>query len=195
MKHEVVNPSNPNVHSLKELNALDGTIESIIVDSGCCNDSSFTELSMKPYPCLKSLVIGHTCFAYVKELLLIGMHHLESVKIGTSCFLHKNGCFHVKDCHGLKELKIGRFSFSDYGVCEIENVNRLEVIAIGDLKEPSYCFFYASLELRCESYKMGVTNRHAKAEISSHWQLLFRGMPLRCAGESLLPRSLMNRFA
>ena len=48
----------------------------------------------------------------------------------------------------MRELRIGRVSFSDYSRCEIESVPSLEVIEIGDLKEPSYNFFFASLGLR-----------------------------------------------
>ena len=43
---------------------------------------------------------------------------------------------------------MGRYSFSDYTVCEIENVDALEVIEIGDLNELSNNFYYASLELK-----------------------------------------------
>ena len=42
---------------------------------------------------------------------------------------------------------MGRYSFSDYTVCEIENVDALEVIEMGDLNKDSYNFYYASLEL------------------------------------------------
>ena len=50
----------------------------------------------------------------------------------------------------MKELKIGRYSFSDYSSIEIENVNSLEVIEMGDLNEWSYNFASASLELKSE---------------------------------------------
>ena len=43
---------------------------------------------------------------------------------------------------------ITKYSFSDYAVIEIENVNSLEVIEIGDAKERGYGFYYASLELK-----------------------------------------------
>ena len=43
---------------------------------------------------------------------------------------------------------MGRYSFSDYSVIEIENVNALEVIEMGDVNEVSYGFYYASLELK-----------------------------------------------
>ena len=48
----------------------------------------------------------------------------------------------------MKSLKIGNNSFRDYTVREIENVDALEVIEIGDLNERSYIFTYASLELK-----------------------------------------------
>ena len=43
---------------------------------------------------------------------------------------------------------MGRYSFSDYSVIEIKNVDALEVIEMGDLNDWSYCFYNASLELK-----------------------------------------------
>ena len=43
---------------------------------------------------------------------------------------------------------MGRYSFADYCVCEIENVPSLEVIEIGDVNAESCNFYYASLELK-----------------------------------------------
>ena len=43
---------------------------------------------------------------------------------------------------------MGRYSFSDYTVCEIVSVPSLEVIEMGGLNEYSYNFYYASLELK-----------------------------------------------
>ena len=57
-----------------------------------------------------------------------------------------NRHFYLKNCPKLKSLKMGRYSFSDYSICEIENVDALEVIEMGDLNEVSYNFYYASLE-------------------------------------------------
>ena len=61
-----------------------------------------------------------------------------------------NRKLYVKNCDALKELKIGRYSFSDYSVIEIENVNSLELIEIGEIDKVSYNFFYVSLELKSE---------------------------------------------
>ena len=43
---------------------------------------------------------------------------------------------------------MGRYSFSDYSVIEIESVDALEVIEIGELNEDSCNFHLASLELK-----------------------------------------------
>ena len=45
---------------------------------------------------------------------------------------------------------MGRYSFSDYDVCEIENVPSLEVIEMGELNEASGNFEYGSLQLKSE---------------------------------------------
>ena len=77
--------------------------------------------------------------------------------IGMNSFTKKNSSgnnanrkLYVKNCDALKELKIGRYSFSDYSVIEIENVNSLELIEIGGMMYSSYNFGYASLELKSE---------------------------------------------
>ncbi|KAK8832201.1 hypothetical protein WA577_003077, partial [Blastocystis sp. JDR] len=96
------------------------------------------------------------CFRSVKEVKLIGLKQLESVVIGDLCFVEcdnwddddPDGHFFLKNCERLRELKIGCDSFSDYSVCEIENVPSLEVIEMGELNEESWNFCDASLELK-----------------------------------------------
>ena len=81
--------------------------------------------------------------------------------IGTECFTkEKEGRydpdrhFYLKNCERLRELKMGRYSFSDYSVCEIENVPSLEVIEMGELNRWSYNFSCASLELKSDCERM-----------------------------------------
>ena len=64
---------------------------------------------------------------------------------------------------------MGRISFSDYSVCEIENVPSLEVIEMGELNEAIYNFRYASLELKSDSERTELMNRLAQFEITSLW--------------------------
>ena len=127
----------------------------VIIDNGV-SQSDFSELDLSRFLQLKSLSVGDHCFSYVNEVNITGLSELESVEIGRSSFTkHKNGSdkdpnrhFYLKNCPSLRELRIGRYSFSDYSVCEIKNVDALEVIEIGDLNGDSYNFDHASLELK-----------------------------------------------
>ena len=127
----------------------------IIIDNGV-SQSDFTELDLSRFLQLKSLAVGDHCFSYVNEVKVIGLSKLESVVIGMKSFTKKkyssgndsNRHFYLKNCPKLKSLKMGRYSFSDYTVIEIENVDALEVIEMGDLNEESNNFNSASLELK-----------------------------------------------
>ena len=135
--------------------SLDSTVIQIIVDNAV-GVPDFSVLDLTRFSKLESLVIGDNCFSYVTEVRLIGLSELESVEIGMNSFTqHKNDYgndsnrhFYLKNSPKLKSLKMGLFSFSDYTVCEIENVDALEVIEMGDVNEVSYNFRSASLELK-----------------------------------------------
>ena len=138
-------------------------VEVMIVDSNVCNEKSFTALVLS-FSNLKVFKVGYYSFSFVDEVKLIGLDQLERVLIGEKCFTevnswathHPNGLFHLKNCERVRELKMGRLSFSDYSVCEIDNLPSLEVIEMGDLSE---CYLscnckYASLELKGDSQRM-----------------------------------------
>ena len=130
-----------------------GVIE---VSNGCCNEEGLMELDLRGFVNLRELKVGNECFEYVNEVKMAGLNELKSVEIGENSFTkHKNGCgqdpnrhFYLKNCPKLKSLRIGCFSFSGYTVCEIESVDALEVIEMGNVNEESYNFDYASLELK-----------------------------------------------
>ena len=138
------------------LEALTYYVEKVTVVDECCNESGITAIDFTPCERLRELRVGDECFKNVNELKLVGLNALESVVIGENSFtLHKNGHsndpnhrFYLKNCPSLKAVKMGRYSFSDYSVIEIESVDALEAIAMGDLNEWSYCFYHASLELK-----------------------------------------------
>ena len=125
--------------------AMNQNVEVMIVDNNACNDKCFTALVLSLFSNLKVFEVGDYCFAFVDEVKLIGLSQLERVVIGKNSFTKKkdsygndaNRRFYLKDCEKLKELKMGRYSLSDYSVCEIENVPCLEVIEMGDLNEQS----------------------------------------------------------
>ena len=107
---------------------------------------------------LRVFEVGDKCFENVEEAKLIGLSKLERVVIGENSFTKEKSYnndpyrhFYLKNCERVRELKIGHHSFSDYSVCEIENVPSLEVIEMGDLNGDSDNFYYASLELKSDS--------------------------------------------
>ena len=137
-------------------------MEVMIVDNNACNDKCFAALALSFFSNLKVLEVGDYSFSFVDEVKLIGLNQLERVVIGKNSFTReKNDCghdanrhFYLKDCERVRELKIGCYSFSDYSVCEIENVPSLEVIEMGELNQWSGNFYYASLELKSDSERM-----------------------------------------
>ena len=144
-------PLTVTVTNWNQFNTLNTTVTEITVANNSMNDASLTVLDLSRFRRLKKIMIGDECFMHVDELRLIGLSELKSVEIGMYSFTkHKsnygndpNRHFYLKNCPKLKSLKIGDYSFSDYSVIEIENVNVLEVIEMGD-----YNFAYASLELK-----------------------------------------------
>ena len=132
-------------------------MEVITVGDNQCNGEN-ERIDLSKYVNLKNVSIGYGCFENQNVLNLTGLHSLERVSIGENSFTKKkngygddaNRKLYVKNCDALKELKIGRYSFSDYSVIEIENVNSLELIEIGDMNNWSYNFLYASLELKSD---------------------------------------------
>ena len=128
----------------------------ISVPSYSCNSEGETSLNLSAFKFLERFTVGDECFMVVKEVKLIGLDELECVEIGESSFTKEKEKysddstrhFYLKDCPKLRSLKMGRYSFSDYTVIQIENVDALEVIEMGDLNEESFNFAYASLELK-----------------------------------------------
>ena len=141
---------------------LHNRVEHFIVCCNCCNEETWKRLDLSFLSNLQELVVSHHCFQKVEEVELIGLSRLERVAIGERSFTkckHNNdddyspGHFYLKDCERLKELKIGCNSFPNYSVCEIENVDCLEVIRMGRINEESNNFLYASLELKSKSQR------------------------------------------
>ena len=141
---------------------LHNHIEELIVENNSCNGPEWTALDLGFMSHLRLLEVGDGCFEYVDEVKLIDLSKLERMVIGKNCFTKEkndwgndpNRHFYLKNCERVRELKMSRYSFSDYSVCEIENVPSLEVIEIGDLNEWSDNFYSASLELKSDSEGM-----------------------------------------
>ena len=131
-------------------------IEELIVSNNSCNGKEWDELDLSFMPNLRLLDVSDDCFKYVNEVKLIELNQLERVVIGRNSFRKNKDYFvcdpdrhfYLMDCERLRELKIGCYSFSDYTVCEIENVPSLEMIEMGELEEGGSNFRYSSLELK-----------------------------------------------
>ena len=144
------------VHNEVEWNSLNKSVFEVVVSSNCCNEESMKVLDLSELRYLRRIEIGSACFENVNEVKMIGLNNLESVVIGMNSFRKSmfsitsdpNSHFYLKNCPKLKSLKMGHHSFSDYSVIQIENVNALEEIEIGDVNEWSCNFRYASLELK-----------------------------------------------
>ena len=164
MNHPNIPKHNPdaNIHSVDELRIVSPNVEVVIVDNDSCNDVVYQLLDLSSFSNLKVFEVGDYSFAFVHEVKLIGLNRVESVVIGQNSFTKKkntwgydpNRHFYLKDCERLRELIVGRYSFADYSVCEIENVPSLEVIEMGDVNKWSCNFYYASLELKSDSHRM-----------------------------------------
>ena len=130
---------------------------------------------------LELIEVGSECFKNVNELKLIGMKMLKKVLIGENCFTKKKSDknaygLYVKNCELLRELKIGCYSFTNYSVCEIENVPSLEVIEIGGLDrwnrrdDQRGVFSHASkLELKSDCSRMRMMTRFPQIDFHSVW--------------------------
>ena len=137
---------------MDELNALDSSVESIIVDNNGCNDESFTVLDLTRFTNLRVFEVGDYSFRQVEVVHLIGLSKLERVVIGDSCFeddysggvYSENNQLVVKNCERLRELRIGGRSFVVYAAFDVENVPSLEVIEIGNVIKNNRNFWAAS---------------------------------------------------
>ena len=133
------------------INLLRGSngVTDLVIGSSSCLFANVTLFDLSVFPSVKTLSIGSNALSYVNELNITGLSELESVEIGVNSFMKNrygkdpSHHFYLKNCPKLKSLKIGSYSFFDYTVCEIENVDALEVIEMGYAN-----FAYASLELK-----------------------------------------------
>lgn len=153
---------------MRLFNGLSFSIESLEAESGSYKEEWIVELNLSCFSNLRRFSVGDHCFSHVSNVKVIGMKLLESVVIGNDCFNGEEGSdgsseengsvkgpsFYLKDCPVMRELKIGNDSFLNYSICEIERMNSLEVIEIGDSDWGKSSFEYASLELRSAIYGM-----------------------------------------
>ncbi len=138
--------------SINDLISLDSQITHIIIDNGV-KTNGVIGFDFSCFSQLQLLEIGSGSFCGMYTVRITGLQDLESVIVGANSFYDENGrdvCrdFCLKNCPKLKSLIVYEKSFAMYSVCEIENVDALEVIEMVGLREESNSFRYASLELK-----------------------------------------------
>ena len=112
-------------------------------------EDGITSMDLSSFLYLRSFQCGNGCFVSIRQFIVSGLSQLESIQIGINSFtLTKNsysermdGEFHLTNCSSLTELTIGRYSFSDYQIFELENLPNLKFITIGSSSE-SFNFYY-----------------------------------------------------
>ena len=125
--------------------------KSIQISNGSHNDvASFRLLKLNT---VEEIIIGDNCFEKVNELVINGLNHLKSLKIGKNSFTTKRNdkandtsrSFHILNCSELESIEIGEYSFSDYGgLFELKNLPKLSTIIIGLVGNDSFNFYYSS---------------------------------------------------
>lgn len=123
-------------------------IERLFVSENSCNQLEGGMLDLSFLTELKELVVGNRSFFFVEEVRLIGLERIESIRIGDECFMQPEGRFYLKNCPSLKELYTFGQSFNPYFVCEIEDMEALETIRIGNQEKTTNNFVFASLVLK-----------------------------------------------
>ena len=110
-------------------------------------------MDLSDYTELKKLTVGNNCFAKLESVDFSSTDSsLESIIIGMNSFMGGNSSpdniLRIDGQHNLMELRIGRYSFSNYSLCYIDYMDALEVLEIGNVNEDSFNFQYGSLKLR-----------------------------------------------
>ena len=122
------------------------------------------------------MIIGNECFENVNTFKIDGLNHLKSLKIGENSFTRKkegnanntNRSFSILNCGELESLKIGSYSFSDYGgLFELRNLPQLSTIKIGEIDTLSFNFFGSSFVIKGIIDMILLMNRSSTFEF--HW--------------------------
>ncbi|KAM7455194.1 hypothetical protein BLSTO_04051, partial [Blastocystis sp. subtype 1] len=126
--------------------------EIVIPDNSCNGEEDGLDLS--DYTELKKLTVGNNCFAKLESVDFSSTDSLlESITIGMNSFMGGNSnpdnILRIDDLNNLSELRIGRYSFSNYSLCCISGADGLEVLEIGNVNKDSFNFQYGSLKLTC----------------------------------------------
>ena len=162
------------VHGIDSILSIESTVTSIVLEPWTCNDVNYEIFDISRFTLLESLEIGSNSFAFVKVFKIEDLSKLKSLKIGIRSFTKqksnsgedKSKSFHVLNCTSLESIEIGEFSFSDFaGDFELRNLESLQYLKIGSIKNESFNFFNSSFIVRGIDRKSVVFDRSSELEI------------------------------
>ena len=109
----------------------------LTVTDNSCNEDSINVIDLSSFKFLRSVVIGNSCFKYVRIFSIVGLNWLESVSIGTYSFgsdgsLWEGSEFKIVNCPQLKSLSIGYRSFGRYNGFELSELPQLISVVMGN---------------------------------------------------------------
>ena len=143
------------VTSISEFLSLSSAVPEIVFDEDTTGTETEGALDFSRFYKVKRIVFMDYSFSYAYRVEISSLNELESVVVGTNSltqnvdsypvFTMTSRQFYLKNCPKLKSLEVGAYSFHEYSVIEIENVDALEVIEMGDR-----VFVYASLIMKSE---------------------------------------------
>ena len=110
-------------------------VTALTVTANSCNEDSINVIDLSSFKFLRSVVIGNSCFKYVRIFSIVGLNWLESVSIGTYSFgsdgsLWEGSEFKIVNCPQLKSLSIGYRSFGRYNGFELSELPQLKSVTI-----------------------------------------------------------------
>ena len=123
-------------------------VTALTVTSNSCNEDSINVIDLSSFKFLRSVVIGNSCFKYVRIFSIVGLNWLESVSIGTYSFgsdgsLWEGSEFKIVNCPQLKSLSIGGRSFGRYNGFELSQLSQLISVTIASSYGYGHGFQYA----------------------------------------------------
>ena len=132
------------VNNRNTLLSIPWDVTALTVTANSCNDNTINVVDLSSFKFLRSVVIGNSCFKYVRIFSIVGLNWLESVSIGDNSFgsdgsLWEGSEFKIMNCPQLKSLRINSGSFGRYNGFELSQLPQLNCIVMGNY----YCFRYA----------------------------------------------------
>ena len=110
-------------------------VTALTVTDNSCNDNNIYAVDLSSFKFLRSVVIGNSCFQYVRILSIVGLNWLESVSIGGKSFGSDGSLWEVSElkivnCPQLKSLSIGGCSFFRHNGFELSELPQLKSVTI-----------------------------------------------------------------